>query len=88
MQVIESLDSISRLDKETVLTFGAFDGVHIGHRAIIEEVVNLARKLGLVGVVLSFDPHPMSFLSPTESPPILTTKAKKIELLKEMGVDI
>ena len=102
MQVIESLDSISKFDQETVLTFGTFDGVHIGHRAIIKEVVHQSQKLGWeheapaeVGargscqsVVLSFDPHPMYFLSPEECPPILTTKAKKIELLKEMGVDI
>jgi len=95
LQVIESLDSISKFDQEVVLTFGTFDGVHIGHRAIIKEVVHQAEKLGLVGargscrsVVLSFDPHPMYFLSPEECPLILTTKAKKIELLEEMGVDV
>jgi riboflavin kinase/FMN adenylyltransferase len=88
LQVIESLDSILKFDKETVLTFGTFDGVHIGHRAIIKEVIHRTQKLSLVGVVLSFDPHPMYFLSPEECPPILTTKAKKIELLEEMGVDI
>jgi riboflavin kinase/FMN adenylyltransferase len=102
LQIIESLDSISKFDQEAVLTFGTFDGVHIGHRAIIKEIVHQAQELGLVGargscrgstrllpsVVLSFDPHPMYFLSPEECPPILTTKAKKTELLKEMGVDI
>jgi len=86
LQVIKSLDGISEFDKEVVLTFGTFDGVHIGHRAIIEEVVSQAQKLGLVSVVLSFDPHPMFFLSPTKSPPILTTKAKKIELLGKMNI--
>jgi len=102
LQVIESLDSISKFGQESVLTFGTFDGVHIGHRAIIKEIVQQAQELGLVkeqgscrgstsllpSVVLSFDPHPMYFLSPEECPPILTTKAKKAELLKEMGVDM
>lgn len=88
MQVIEDLDSISSLDEDTVLTFGTFDGVHIGHRAIIAETVNQSRVLNLKNIVLSFDPHPMSFLSPKECPPLLTTTAKKLELLQERDVDI
>ena len=88
MQIIDSIDDVPEFDKGTVLTFGTFDGVHIGHRAIIEEVVHQSQRLNLVSIVLSFDPHPMYYLSPEKCPPILTTTAKKIELLKEMGVDI
>lgn len=69
-----------------VLTFGVFDGVHIAHQIVISSVVNRARALNVEGVVISFDPHPAFSIS-GKAPPTLTSIAKKIELLKVLGID-
>ena len=69
-----------------VLTFGVFDGVHVAHQIVISRVVNRARELGIHGVVVSFDPHPAFSIS-GEIPPILTITAKKIGLLKTLGIN-
>lgn len=69
-----------------VLTFGVFDGVHIAHQTVISRVVDRAKALGIEGVVVSFEPHPaLPILG--KSPPVLTTIAKKIELLESLGID-
>lgn len=69
-----------------VLTFGVFDGVHIAHQIVISRVVDRAKALGIEGVVVSFEPHPaLPILG--KSPPVLTTVAKKIELLESLGID-
>jgi riboflavin kinase/FMN adenylyltransferase len=73
--------------KPAVVTIGAFDGIHIGHRRILDEVVLLARGLGVRGVVLTFDPHPMSVLQPIEAPCLLTPFKEKAGLIGETGVD-
>ena len=88
MQIVESLDAIHQLNEETALTFGTFDGVHIAHQAIVKEVVKQAQGMSKTSLVLSFHPHPMAFLSPEQCPPSLTTMDKKIELFRQMGVDI
>jgi len=88
LHIIESLRAIHQFNQETALTFGTFDGVHIGHQAVIKEVIKQAKRLSKASLVLSFHPHPMAFLSPGQCPPSLTTMGKKIELFSEMGVDI
>jgi len=70
-----------------VVTIGAFDGIHIGHRRILGEVVLLARGLGVRGAVVTFDPHPMSVIQPGESPCLLTTTGEKAGLIGELGLD-
>jgi riboflavin kinase/FMN adenylyltransferase len=77
---------VSSIQHGVVLTFGVFDGVHIGHQVVVSHVVNRARALCTAGVVISFDPHPASSIS-GEAPPALTNTAKKIELLKMLGID-
>lgn len=71
---------------DVVLTFGVFDGIHIGHQKLINWVVSRAKALGIEGIVISFDPHPAFSIS-GKIPPALTTAAKKVELLKILGVD-
>lgn len=68
------------------LTIGNFDGVHRGHRALIERVVAQARELKVASCVLTFEPHPREYLSPSQAPARLTRLRDKLELLAAAGV--
>lgn len=70
-----------------VATVGNFDGVHLGHAAIVHRLVEMAHRLGLPAVVLTFDPHPAVILRPEAAPQPLTTPARRAELLLGLGVD-
>jgi len=69
----------------SVVTIGVFDGVHSGHRALIDMTVSLARTEGLRPVAVTFDPHPMSVVRGLEIP-LLMTVARRRELLLEEGI--
>lgn len=66
---------------------GNFDGVHVGHAAIVGRLRAAAARHGVPAVVLTFDPHPASVLRPAEAPLPLTTPARRAELLAGLGVD-
>jgi len=70
-----------------VLTVGNFDGIHVGHRAILDIVVSRARALAGQAVVYTFDPHPRKVLRPEGAPKLLTTLEQRLELLEAAGVD-
>jgi riboflavin kinase/FMN adenylyltransferase len=72
----------------TVVTVGNFDGVHLGHRAILARVCQRARELGCQPVVLTFDPHPAKVLKPEANLRLLTTPAQKVELLTAAGLSV
>ncbi len=69
------------------LTVGNFDGVHRGHRAMLERLVQKARELNLPCSVLTFEPHPREFFSPASAPARLSRVREKLEMLAEAGVD-
>jgi riboflavin kinase/FMN adenylyltransferase len=71
----------------TVLTIGAYDGVHGGHRKVIAEVCRLAEERGLDSAVVTFDRHPASVVRPDSAPLLLTDLEQKLELLAATGVD-
>lgn len=73
--------------QKPVLTIGTFDGVHLGHRAILEEVIALAKKNAGESMVITFDPHPRSILQPSSTLRILTPLAQKLQLIQEAGID-
>ena len=73
---------------ETVATLGTFDGVHIGHRHILNRVVTRAKKTGVKAVVLTFDCHPVSIIKPGFSPKLLTTLDEKLVIFESTGIDI
>lgn len=73
--------------KGGVFALGNFDGVHRGHRAVIDAAVKQARALNVPACVLTFEPHPRAFFQPHLPPFRLTTQADKERLLKECGVD-
>jgi riboflavin kinase/FMN adenylyltransferase len=72
----------------SVVTIGAFDGVHLGHRAVIETVRGLATSKGLASAVVTFDRHPASVLRPGSAPRLLTDLEQRLELLEAAGVDL
>jgi riboflavin kinase/FMN adenylyltransferase len=71
----------------TGLTIGNFDGVHRGHRAMLERLVEKARELKLPCSVLTFEPHPREFFTPASAPTRLTRLREKLELIAAAGVD-
>ena len=70
-----------------VLTIGNFDGVHLGHRAMLDRLVAKARELKLPSCVLTFEPHSREFFAPASAPTRLTRLREKLELIAEAGVD-
>jgi riboflavin kinase/FMN adenylyltransferase len=71
---------------QPVLALGNFDGVHRGHRKILDRVRRVAGERGATAVVMTFDPHPPRVVRPDKAPPLLMTKAQKLEALAEAGV--
>src|SRR5713226_8589419 len=69
------------------LTIGNFDGVHRGHRALIDRVVAKARELDLTSCVLTFEPHAREFFAPAKAPARLTRLREKLELIAAAGVE-
>ncbi len=71
----------------SAVTIGKFDGMHLGHRAVISRLLELAHARGLASTVMTFDRNPLSLLRPEKCPPALMSNAQKLELLAEAGVD-
>jgi riboflavin kinase/FMN adenylyltransferase len=88
MMVYHHPPSGSESFSRTVVTVGNFDGVHLGHRAILGLVCQRAQELDCQPVALTFDPHPMKVLNPEGNLRLLTTPAQKIELLKSAGLSV
>lgn len=70
-----------------VVTVGSFDGVHRGHRAVLEEICRRADATGARAILLTFEPHPLRIVRPEFAPPILTTPREKGEILAQLGLD-
>jgi riboflavin kinase / FMN adenylyltransferase len=73
---------------DTAVTIGVFDGVHIGHRRVISDLIELAASSGSRAGVITFDPHPLAILAPDRAPLMLTSVEQRIEQFREIGVDI
>ena len=69
------------------IALGTFDGVHIGHQALIRRAMALAKEMGAASVVYTFDCHPLSVLCPQRAPRELLTLSEKLEKLEKLGVD-
>lgn len=73
---------------KTVATLGTFDGVHIGHRHILNQVITKAKQVGIKAVIITFDRHPGSIIKPDYSPKLLTTLDEKLAIFEKIGIDI
>lgn len=75
-------------EKGSVVTIGQFDGVHLGHRQLIDATKVRARELGVAAAVITFDRHPAAVLRPASHPAQLTTLEQKLDLLTAAGADV
>ena len=87
MQLIRKLIDFPKALRGGALTIGNFDGVHRGHKLIIDRLKAFASEHHSPVIVFTFDPHPVRILRPQETPPPLTWTDRKAELLAELGVD-
>ncbi|MDY0013728.1 MAG: bifunctional riboflavin kinase/FAD synthetase [Rhodocyclaceae bacterium] len=85
MQVSRDIPALAA--KGSVLTIGNFDGVHLGHQALLKLLREKAQACGLPAVVLTFEPHPREFFAPADAPARLATLREKLLLLEAAGVD-
>jgi riboflavin kinase/FMN adenylyltransferase len=88
MHVVQDAFNSRDLPHGGVATIGNFDGVHRGQRAILDRTVARAEELGVPAVVVTFQPHPLSVLSPERAPVPLTTPKQKEALLEEAGIAV
>ena len=88
MKVIEDVTKTEERFPYVVLTVGSFDGVHLGHQRVLEELALRARKAGGTAAVMTLRPHPREFFAPEHAPNLLTSDRKKLELIERTGVDV
>jgi riboflavin kinase / FMN adenylyltransferase len=87
MEVLRDLESCPAPPEGTAVTIGAYDGLHLGHRAVIDQVRRRAADDGLRSAVVTFDRHPASVVRPESAPRLLTDLEQKLELIEATGVD-
>jgi riboflavin kinase/FMN adenylyltransferase len=87
MEVVKDLSHCPHPPEGTVVSIGAYDGVHVGHRRLIERVRRLARERGCASAVVTFDRHPALVVRPESAPKLLTDLETKLELLEQTGID-
>ncbi|MBV8673437.1 MAG: bifunctional riboflavin kinase/FAD synthetase [Acidobacteriaceae bacterium] len=87
MQVIRSLDALPAGLTRSVLAIGNFDGLHRGHKEIMQRVRERAKALDAQSVAVTFDPHPMRMLRPDQAPRLITPLPQRLDLLAQTGID-
>jgi riboflavin kinase/FMN adenylyltransferase len=88
MQVLSLSSDIFAELRRPILTVGTFDGIHLAHRAILDEVISRARQVGGTSLVVTFEPHPQALLNPQKAPLLLTTQEEKLKILSSLGLDV
>jgi riboflavin kinase/FMN adenylyltransferase len=87
VQVLHDAGPLPDFASGTAVTIGAFDGVHVGHAALIAETRRLAAELGCPSVLVTLDRHPATVVRPASAPPLLVDETQKLELLDATGID-
>ena len=86
MRILRSIAELSQLPGPVFLAIGVFDGVHLGHQAVISTSARHAKDAGGTPVVVTFDPHPAKVLRPNNAPHLLTATQHKVALIRNLGV--
>ena len=87
MEIIRGLKNISENQRGCVASIGNYDGVHLGHQAVIRQLIDKGNELKLPKMVITFDPHPQEFFAPDRSPARLMSSGDKFRALHQYGVD-
>ncbi len=87
METIQNISHFKQVPHQTVVTIGTFDGVHLGHRKILERITNNAKNTGLKSTVLTFFPHPRMVLQKDVDIKLLNTLEEKKQILEGLGLD-
>lgn len=87
MELIRSLHNLRDHHQKCVATIGNFDGIHLGHQAIISQLKEIAGKYDLPTVIITFEPQPQEYFSPEHAPARLTRLREKIEEMERLSVD-
>jgi riboflavin kinase / FMN adenylyltransferase len=85
-RVVHQVDGLDPLSVGSVVTIGAYDGVHLGHQKVLQLVRDLADARGLDAALVTFDKHPAQVVRPESAPPLLTSLEQKLELLTAVGL--
>jgi riboflavin kinase/FMN adenylyltransferase len=88
MQIILDLKQLKRQFPYPVVTLGNYDGVHLGHQQIFQQVIDNAHHKSGTSIIFTFEPHPLHVLSPYNAPPLLNTFRRKMELFESFGIDV
>ena len=75
------------LPRGSTVTVGSFDGVHLGHQAVLREIARRAAAAGRASVLVTFEPHPLEVVNPQAAPPLLTTGPERREILAQTPLD-
>lgn len=86
MQIINNVANVIK-DKNTILTLGTFDGIHLGHQEIIKKMINISSEKGLRNFVVTFHPHPRRVVSPKQKIKLLSLPEEQEKILKKLGVE-
>ncbi len=86
MKIFHGIENANIL-KPTVLTLGVFDGLHLGHQRIMQQVVDRAKAANAHATAITFDPHPRSVLHPESAPPLLQTLDQRLANLEVLGIE-
>ncbi len=85
MKVLHSIAELAEIPGPLCIAIGVFDGVHLGHQALIQRAMDEAAAIGGTPVVLTFHPHPVKVLRPDAAPRLLTSTPHKIRLIEQLG---
>jgi len=85
MKILRSISELSELPGPVTLSIGVFDGVHLGHRAVLQGALDDAKESGGTAAALTFDPHPAKVLRPDRAPRLLTSTPHKARIIEGLG---
>ncbi|MEE8076391.1 MAG: bifunctional riboflavin kinase/FAD synthetase [Candidatus Binatia bacterium] len=88
MEILRHIENRRLSIPKPSLSMGNFDGIHLGHQALLRRLVQDARDSGGRSVVLTFEPHPLKILTPERAPRMILTHKDKLALLRSVGVDV